>query len=52
MEQTYVRSPKGYIVVNAAGPEAVLVVLVAREAKLGLIFVELKRTLVELVKLL
>lgn len=52
MEQTYVRSPKGYIVVNAAGPEAVLVVLVAREAKLGLIFLELKRTLAELVKLL
>jgi uncharacterized protein len=50
MEQTYVRSPKGYIVVNAAGPDAVLVLLVAREAKLGLIFLELKRTIVELMK--
>jgi len=52
MEQTYVRSPKGYIIVNAAGPDAVLVLLVTREAKLGLIFLELKRTIVELVKYL
>ena len=52
MEQTYVRSPKGYIVVNAAGPDAVVVLLVSREAKLGLIFLELKRTIAELLKLL
>jgi predicted regulator of Ras-like GTPase activity (Roadblock/LC7/MglB family) len=52
MEQTYVRSPKGYIVVNAAGPDAVVVLLVSREAKLGLIFLELKRTIVELMKYL
>ncbi|HEX4353689.1 MAG TPA: roadblock/LC7 domain-containing protein [Polyangiales bacterium] len=52
MEQTYVRSPKGYIVVNQAGPDAVLVLLVSREAKLGLIFLELKRTIVELMKYL
>jgi predicted regulator of Ras-like GTPase activity (Roadblock/LC7/MglB family) len=52
MEQTYVRSPKGYIVVNQAGADAVLVLLVSREAKLGLIFLELKRTIVELMKYL
>jgi predicted regulator of Ras-like GTPase activity (Roadblock/LC7/MglB family) len=52
MEQTYVRSPKGYIIVNAAGPDAVLVLLVTREAKLGLVFLELKRTIVELMKYL
>lgn len=52
MEQTYVRSPKGYIVVNAAGPDAVLVLLVSPQAKLGLIFLEMKRTIVELQKLL
>jgi uncharacterized protein len=52
MEQTYVRSPKGYIVVNACGPDAVVVLLVSREAKLGLIFLELKRTIVELMKYL
>ena len=50
MEQTYVRSPKGYIIVNAVGPDAALVLLVTREAKLGLIFLELKRTTAELVR--
>ncbi len=50
MEQVYVRSPKGYIIVNAVGPDAALVLLVTREAKLGLIFLELKRTTVELVR--
>ena len=50
MEQVYVRSPKGYIIVNAVGTEASLVLLVTREAKLGLIFLELKRTTAELAK--
>jgi uncharacterized protein len=50
MDQVYVKAPKGYIIVNAAGPDAVLVVLVTKEAKLGLIFLELKRNIVELLK--
>jgi predicted regulator of Ras-like GTPase activity (Roadblock/LC7/MglB family) len=50
MEQIYVRAAKGYIVVNACGPDAVLVLLVTREAKLGLIFLELKRTVTELLR--
>src|SRR3954468_2411434 len=50
MEQVYVRSPKGYIVVNAVGTEASVVLLVTREAKLGLVFLELKRTAAELAK--
>src|SRR5689334_3485539 len=50
MEQTYVRSQKGYIIVNAIGTEASLVLLVTREAKLGLIFLELKRTSSELLR--
>ena len=48
MEQTYVRSPKGYIIINSVGPDASLVLLVTREAKLGLVFLELKRTIAEL----
>jgi uncharacterized protein len=52
MEQVYVRAPKGYVIVNAVGPDAVLVLLVSREAKLGLIFLELKRAVVELARLL
>ena len=52
MEQTYVKSPKGYVIINAAGPDSALVLLVTREAKLGLIFLELKRTIADLVKFL
>jgi predicted regulator of Ras-like GTPase activity (Roadblock/LC7/MglB family) len=52
MEQIYVRAAKGYIVVNACGSDAVLVLLVTREAKLGLIFLEMKRTVAELTRFL
>lgn len=50
MEQTYVRSLKGYIIINAVGDDSSLVLLVTREAKLGIIFLELKRTIVDLAK--
>jgi predicted regulator of Ras-like GTPase activity (Roadblock/LC7/MglB family) len=50
MEQVYVRSPKGYIILNAVTNDTVLVLLVTRDAKLGLIFLELKRVLAELSK--
>jgi predicted regulator of Ras-like GTPase activity (Roadblock/LC7/MglB family) len=52
MEQTYIRALKGFIVLNACGPEAMLVLLVTRDAKLGLIFLELKRTVAELIRVL
>jgi predicted regulator of Ras-like GTPase activity (Roadblock/LC7/MglB family) len=52
MEQIYVRAPKGFIIVNACGSDAMLVLLVTREAKLGLIFQEHRRTVGELVRLL
>ena len=50
MEQVFVRSPKGYIILNAVTNDTVLVLLVTRDAKLGLIFLELKRVLAELSK--
>lgn len=52
MEQTYVKSEKGYVILNAVGAEAVLVLLVTKEAKLGLIFLELRRMIPELSKVL
>jgi len=52
MEQTYVRSEKGYVILNAVGTDVVLVLLVTREAKLGLIFLELRRTIPELTRAL
>jgi uncharacterized protein len=50
MEQTYVRSDKGYVVLNAVGQDSVLVVLTTKDAKLGLVFIELKRACAELAK--
>jgi predicted regulator of Ras-like GTPase activity (Roadblock/LC7/MglB family) len=50
MEQVYVRSEKGYVVLNAVGTDSVLVVLTNKEAKLGLVFIEVKRRCVDLSK--
>ncbi len=52
MEQVYVRSPKGYVIINAISNESALVLLVTREAKLGLIFLELKRAVRELARVM
>jgi uncharacterized protein len=48
MEQVFVRSPRGYIILNAIDANASLVVLVTKDAKLGLIFLELKRSIAEI----
>jgi predicted regulator of Ras-like GTPase activity (Roadblock/LC7/MglB family) len=50
MEQVYVRSEKGYVVLNAVGADSVLVVLTNKDAKLGLVFIEIKRRCAELGK--
>ncbi|MFC1642061.1 roadblock/LC7 domain-containing protein [Myxococcota bacterium] len=50
MEQTYVRSQKGYVILNAVGSDSVLVVLTTKDAKLGLVFIEVKRRCSELTK--
>jgi predicted regulator of Ras-like GTPase activity (Roadblock/LC7/MglB family) len=50
MEQVYVRSEKGYVVLNAVGSDSVLVVLTSKDAKLGLVFIEVKRRCAELSK--
>jgi predicted regulator of Ras-like GTPase activity (Roadblock/LC7/MglB family) len=52
MDQTYVRSPGGYVLLNAVGTDAVLIVLTTAEAKLGLIFLDVKRRVGELAKIL
>lgn len=52
MEQTYVRSEKGYVILNAVGEESVLVVLTTKDAKLGLVFIDLRRRSEELSKLI
>ena len=52
MEQVYVRSPKGYVIINAITEQSALVLLVTRDAKLGLVFLELRRVVEELGRLM
>lgn len=52
LEQTYVRGKLGYVILNAVGQEALLIVLTTPEAKLGLVFLDIKRRVQELTKIL
>ena len=52
MEQTYVRGKLGYVILNAVGQEALLIVLTTPDAKLGLVFLDVKRRVQELSKIL
>jgi hypothetical protein len=52
MEQTYVRGRLGYVILNAVGPDALLIVLTTPDAKLGLVFLDIKRRVQELAKIL
>lgn len=52
LEQTFVRSEKGYVILDAVGQDAVLVVLTSKEAKLGLLFIDIRRKLADLERLI
>lgn len=52
MTQIFVKSENGYSICNNISDETVLVSLVNSEAKLGLIFLEIKRILPELFKII
>ena len=43
LDQVYIHGVNGYVVLMAAGEEAVLTVLARREAKLGLILYDMKK---------
>jgi len=43
LEQVYIRGDHGYVLVTAVGQEAVLTALAREGAKLGLIFLEMRR---------
>ena len=51
LEQVYIKGNAGSIVLTAVGEEAVLTALARQEAKLGLIFLEMRRAAEDLVKL-
>jgi uncharacterized protein len=50
--QTCVRSALGYIILNQVSGDAVLVVLASESAKLGLLFLDIKRHVADLDELL
>ena len=50
LNELYIRGQEGYVLVNAVGDDAVLTVMTREEAKLGLIFLEMRRAAVDLEK--
>jgi len=51
LEQVYIKGDKGSIVLTSVGSEAVLTALARQEAKVGLIFLEMRRAAEDIVKL-
>jgi predicted regulator of Ras-like GTPase activity (Roadblock/LC7/MglB family) len=51
LEQVYIRGGKGYVILTAVGEEAVLTALAREQAKLGLIFLEMRRAAEDLTRL-
>lgn len=44
LDQVYIRGDNGYVMLTSVGQEAVLTVMASVNAKLGLIFLDIKRT--------
>ncbi|MCD4686085.1 MAG: roadblock/LC7 domain-containing protein [Anaerolineae bacterium] len=51
LDQVYVRGNNGYVILMSIGEEAVLTALVHKKAKLGLVFLDMKRAASDLEKL-
>lgn len=52
LDQVYIRGNSGFVVLMSVGEEAVLTVLAREQAKLGLLFLDMRRTVDDLAKLL
>jgi hypothetical protein len=52
LEQVYIKGTKGYVVLMAIGQDAVLTALAREQAKLGLIFLDMRRAAEDLLKLI
>jgi hypothetical protein len=48
----YIKGEKGYVILMSVGEEAVLTVLAREQAKLGLIFLDMRRAAEDLAKLI
>jgi uncharacterized protein len=51
LEQVYIRGDSGYVILTSVGEEAVLTALAREQAKLGLIFLEMRRAAEDLTRL-
>jgi len=52
LEEVFVKGQNGYILLMGAGEEAVLTALARKDAKLGLVFLDMKRAAEEIAKLI
>jgi predicted regulator of Ras-like GTPase activity (Roadblock/LC7/MglB family) len=48
LDQVYIKGESGYVILMSVGEEAVLTVLARKEAKLGLVFLDMRRCVEEL----
>lgn len=51
LDQVYIRGDQGYVILMSVGEEAVLTAMARSNAKLGLIFLDMKRAVEDLTKL-
>ncbi|MCS7246621.1 MAG: roadblock/LC7 domain-containing protein [Anaerolineales bacterium] len=51
LEQVYIRGSNGFVILSAVGQEAVLTVLARPNAKLGLVFLEMRRAAEDLLRM-
>jgi uncharacterized protein len=52
LDQVYIKGEKGYVVLMSVGEEAVLTALAREQAKLGLIFLDMRRAAEDLTRLI
>lgn len=52
LDQVYIKGEDGYVVLMAVGEEAVLTALAHKNAKLGLIFLDMRRAVEDIAKLI
>jgi predicted regulator of Ras-like GTPase activity (Roadblock/LC7/MglB family) len=51
LDQVYIRGDNGYVILMSVGEEAVLTALARKEAKLGLVFLDMRRATADLGRL-
>lgn len=51
LDQVYIRGDQGYVILMAVGEEAVLTVMSGKQAKMGLVFLDMRRAVESLSRL-